>query len=163
MIRDIFTLLCILSCFFINVHAVSAFQTNELPEQEKSEIIESILEKEIPFLEGASPFDIWDRYLSTENINFFQISLKLSSNFKAIKPTEIQEILNGESVQIWTFHNFKLKDEIVVVKVSTVEREVSCYRGYLTVKRELSYQYRKVDGRWMDEMTKRVTSLYPRL
>ena len=154
MIKNSFSLICMLLCLFVTVHAISELPAKDLPDQDKSEIIESILEKEIPHLEVAPPFDIWDRYLSTENINFFQITPKLSNNFKLVKPTESQKILDsGENVQIWTFHNFTLKDKTVVVKVSMIERDFSCLRGYLTGGRELNYQYRKVDGRWLGEMT----------
>jgi hypothetical protein len=137
-------------CGALDAYAANQRAEDHLTERDKSEIISSILEEEWqPAPPGPLRGFHVDRYLSRENIVFYELSLSLAEGFKLIEAAELREKLKGDDFECLIFKGFNTAgDGKVAVRVSRIDAAFSCYGGYITSRRELIYEYRKLSGRW---------------
>ena len=147
-----------------SANSPSMSQEKTLTDEDKAEIIKSVLAEELKSQEDPEPKapgfprgfrnDVGDQYLSTENIDFFRLPDNLAKHFKLMPPDELRKrILNREHFQCFVFKDFIAKDEKVLVKVSLRFTQYF-FGGFLDAKRELEYEYQKLSGRWEGKLIK---------
>jgi hypothetical protein len=155
---NFFLLMVLMSCGTLRADSITNTMSNELTNQDKSEIIKSILERELKAQEmeqsKSSDFpkgfktEAGDRYLSTENIAFFRLTTNLAAHFKLIRPAElIEKRSKREFFECFIFKGFVVEDAKVIVKLSKIQTSFF-FGGYLDIPEEVKYEYRKVSGRW---------------
>jgi hypothetical protein len=146
--RMLLALIALALCGAVNVYSASQLAVDNLTDADKSEIISSILEEELRPAAWPAPGFHVDRYVSRENIEFFQLAYHLTEGFKLIERAALKEKLEGEDFECMVFREFAVTAGKVTIGVTRIAAAFSCYGGYITSQQELSYEYRKVSGRW---------------
>jgi hypothetical protein len=144
--RRAFTFLVLVCGFGFALDASASFGRIklELPDEEKAQIVKSILEQR---LSNHKVYPLGrDLILSTENIKIELIPSSISGiELSFLKPDEISKLDKGNTRYL-VFGKFKEMDSGVEVDVSEIWRD-GIARGWSRT----AYKCRKVGGKWLTE------------
>jgi hypothetical protein len=143
---------------------VSAQQLSGINVEEKKRIIEAVLEVELSRLSrrfGEPNIRFEERpQLSSENIGPISSLVVSGQNIIALDAANIREkLVGGMHLTYLVFKSFEEKSGRVVVKLSRVTEQDTCFDGHHKENIDYIYVLAKVDNRWRAELKGRTMPL----
>ena len=131
-------------------------KSNVLSDDDKAEIVESVLEFESSA--QSSAFENF-RKLSSDNIEFVEPSRISGHGFTLLPASEIRESKKDRVVRYMVFRRIYLRDGIVVVSLSRVIEGRPCFGPFFSSERNFTYEYQKNSGEWIGRLVTRPLQL----
>jgi hypothetical protein len=150
LVSAVFVFLLVSSTSSAGARAVPT-KSDELSDEEKSEIVESVLELELRSRTVLPEFRII-RNLSAENLEFVQPSQISKHGLTLVTPSQIRDAFN--SIEYLLFREIHLHDGIVSVVLSRVVESHPCFAPPSSTERSTTYEFRKESGRWIGHFVK---------
>jgi hypothetical protein len=128
--------------------------SNSLSNEDKSEIIESVLKQEAKAQSQVGEFRNI-KILSSENIEFIEPSKILELGFILLGSAQINERKGNGVIEYLVFRRLLSNDGKVTVTLSRVSEGHPCFGPAFLREQKFTYEYRNESGAWIGELTAR--------
>ena len=133
-------------------HALGQSQSNTLSDEDKAEILESLIR--FGTLRVEAEFGAV-RNLSSENLGSLSSSRLTRYGFSLISPTEIERLKRDQFLDYVVIRSIEPKGGIVVVRVSVVSEGRPCFAPAFSTERSFTYWFTKSANEWVGRLVRR--------